>query len=356
MNAMKNKKEYYIEDTYTGTTEELASLFLTGYSEEYDICNPAFLKWQYFDNPNGNAVIVSTRDKITNELGGVYIVNPIDLMIDGQRVKAALSLNTFIREDFRGLGLFTKTAQKCYEQTLKRGIDVVIGFPNNNSYHGFVKKLSFADIGQVNYLIKPLNLIGTLQNRLFKNNKIPKINIPEKQLTEGFAVIKYHEQLDAKITSFFNIVNDTHQFTTARDLSYLKWRYINHPSNDYHIHFIEKNGTIYAMIIVALDPKNSPPSANLADFCALNNHEQAASTLLGYTSKILKKSGIFFIKGFAQPLTTEYQILKKQRFFKKEKLSRKAVFSPFIYRNLSQNQYDVSLDNWHIVMGDCDVA
>jgi len=192
---MKNKKEHYIEDAYTGSAEELAALFATGYSEEYDICNPAFLKWQYFDNPNGNAVIVSTRDKITNELGGVYIVNPVDLMIKGQRVKAALSLNTFIREDFRGLGLFTRTAQKCYEQTLKRGIDIVIGFPNPNSYHGFIKKLSFADMGHVNYLIKPLNLLGTLQNRLFKNNKTPKIDIPEKQLSDGFSIIKnYHQK------------------------------------------------------------------------------------------------------------------------------------------------------------------
>ncbi len=356
MNTMKNKKEYYIEDTYTGTAEELAALFATGYSEAYDICNPSFLKWQYFDNPNGNAVIVSTRDKITNELGGVYVVNPVDLMIDGQRVKAALSLNTFIREDFRGLGLFTKTAQKCYEQTLKRNIDIVIGFPNNNSYHGFIKKLSFADMGNINYLIKPLNLLGVLKNSLLKNNNTLQINIPEKQLSQHFIIKKYNEKLTPKITTFFDAVNNTHQFTTARDLNYLKWRYINHPSNDYHIHFIEKDDTIYAMTIFAIDPKNSQPSANLADFCALNNHKQAASVLLSYTSKTLKKNGVLFIKSFAQPQTIEYQILKKQRFLKKEKLSRETVFSPFIYRNLSQNQYDVSLDNWHIVMGDCDVA
>lgn len=353
---MEAKKEYYIEDIFTGTAEELAALFATTFSEEYDICSPAFLQWQYFENPNGDAFIISARDKTNNELVGVRTVLPVQLTIEGQHVKAALAVNTFVRDDFRGMGVFSKTVRECHAQAPREGIEIIFSFPNTNSFHGYTKKLSYTCLGHVNYLVKPLNLLGTLQNVIFKNNKSSDFDIPEKQLSNGFNIVKYKDGLSAQITTFLNQVNKEHKITTVRTVDYLKWRYVNHPTIEYHICFIEKNKTIQAMIILAMDPKNAQPSANVADFCVLKNHEKAASTLVRYTSKMLKRSGILFMKAFAQPLTQEYQILKKQRFIKKEKLSRQAVFAPLIYQKFSQNEYDMTFEDWHVVMGDSDVA
>lgn len=353
---MAHKKEYYIEDTFTGTTEELAALFATSFSDEYNICSPSFLQWQCFDNPNGDAFIISARDKVTNELVGVRTVLPVLLTIESRHVKAALAVNTFAREDFRGMGVFTNTVRRCHEYAPREGIEIIFSFPNANSFPGYTKKLSYQCLGHLNYLVKPLNPLGTLQNILLKNNKFSKIDIPEKQLTDGYNIIKYKNEFALQITTFLEAFNNSHKITTLRTLDYLKWRYINHPTIDYGICFVEKSNNIQAMIVFAVDAKNTQPSVNMADFCVLKGYEKAGVALVRYVSKRLKKNGILFIKAFAQPLTQEYRILQKQRFIKKEKLSRQAVFAPMIFQKISQNEYDITFEDWHVVMGDTDVV
>ena len=53
--------------------------------------------------------------------------------------RAAQSGATMTRVKYRGRGLFTTLANRCYEACKEEGIEYVFGFPNENSYPGFVK-------------------------------------------------------------------------------------------------------------------------------------------------------------------------------------------------------------------------
>ena len=72
-----------------------------------------------------------------------YGVFPVRLYLDHAEVLAAQSGDTMTHPNHRGKGLFIALAQKTYTVAAQEGIQLVFGFPNRNSYPGFVKKLGW---------------------------------------------------------------------------------------------------------------------------------------------------------------------------------------------------------------------
>ena len=72
-----------------------------------------------------------------------YGVFPVRLFLNNAEVLAAQSGDTMTHPNHRGKGLFVALAQKTYAIAAQEGIQLVFGFPNQNSYPGFVKKLGW---------------------------------------------------------------------------------------------------------------------------------------------------------------------------------------------------------------------
>lgn len=100
-----------------------------------------FLNWQYNLNPSGK--VVGFDAFLNGELAGHYVTIPVIYTIKGQTVKGLLSLNTVTHPKHQGKGLFTKLAERTYEEGKKQGYQFVIGVANQNSTHGFLNKLGF---------------------------------------------------------------------------------------------------------------------------------------------------------------------------------------------------------------------
>jgi hypothetical protein len=84
-----------------------------------------------------------------------YGVYPQWVEYQGKRYLAAQSGDTMTHPQHGGKGLFTKLAQLTYELAKNEGIQFVFGFPNKNSYPGFVRKLNWTDGGKmVNHTMK----------------------------------------------------------------------------------------------------------------------------------------------------------------------------------------------------------
>ena len=103
------------------------------------------LAWRYRDNPAGAVVGVDAWDG--EKLAAHYVTCPVDARIDGKPVRGLLSLNTATHPDYQGQGLFTRLAQKAYDQGAATGHRFVIGVANANSTPGFLRKLAFQDVG-----------------------------------------------------------------------------------------------------------------------------------------------------------------------------------------------------------------
>jgi hypothetical protein len=77
------------------------------------------------------------------EPAAFYGVYSQPLIIDGKKVLAAQSGDTMTHKNHTGKGLFIRLAEMTYRLAKENSISFIFGFPNNNSYPGFVKKLSW---------------------------------------------------------------------------------------------------------------------------------------------------------------------------------------------------------------------
>lgn len=134
-----------VATTNTANAEHAA--LLANVFEKPALFTPAFIQWQYADNPAGP--IVGYNAMAGSVIAAHYVTQPFYAMLDGAKAKGLLSLNTATHVDHRGKGLFTQLADKTYEAAAAEGFDFVIGVANQNSVHGFTKKLGFQLVGQL---------------------------------------------------------------------------------------------------------------------------------------------------------------------------------------------------------------
>ena len=118
---------------------------------------------------------------IQNKPAAFYGVYACELVLDGKKIKAVQSGDTMTHKSHTGKGLFTKLDELTYELCKRNGIYFVFGFPNYNSYPGFVKKLGWVCPGKLNEYrikvftiplvklskkVKPFNLLFSIWKRL----------------------------------------------------------------------------------------------------------------------------------------------------------------------------------------------
>jgi len=59
-------------------------------------------------------------------------------------------------------------AKATYDDCEKQNAVITIGFPNPNSYPGFVKKLDFEHLGDIPLMVKPLKYFNLIKSYLKK--------------------------------------------------------------------------------------------------------------------------------------------------------------------------------------------
>jgi hypothetical protein len=95
----------------------------------------------------------------TNEPAAFYGVYSYPISYNGKHYSAVQSGDTMTHVNHGGKGLFTTLAKLTYELAEKNGAQFVFGFPNQNSYPGFVKKLNWVhNESLVTYKIKVMTL------------------------------------------------------------------------------------------------------------------------------------------------------------------------------------------------------
>ena len=107
----------------------------------------AFWRWRYLDHPAGGPLIALAWDG--DRLAAHYAASRAPLLVDGISRPAALSMTTMTHPDYRGQGLFERSASVLYDQMTAEGIEAVWGFPNRNSNVPFRRKLQWSAIADI---------------------------------------------------------------------------------------------------------------------------------------------------------------------------------------------------------------
>lgn len=112
-------------------------------------------RWKFFDNPDGPPVISVAED--AGKLVGQYALWPTRMRLGSAVVLGAQSLDTMTHPDYRRQGMFTVLTEHCMNLATDRGVEVLYGFPLENTIQGFIHKLDWQCTGNVPIWIRPLH-------------------------------------------------------------------------------------------------------------------------------------------------------------------------------------------------------
>jgi hypothetical protein len=129
-------QQYTIQRLSTDNITRLQSLYKSIFSKDVSI---GFLKGKYNTKVFGVEWIGYLAMTPENKPAAFYGVIPCRFKIRGEILLAAQSADTMTHPDHRKKGLFIQLAKATYDLARQEGIQFIFGFPNQNSYAGFVK-------------------------------------------------------------------------------------------------------------------------------------------------------------------------------------------------------------------------
>lgn len=132
--------DYRFEKLCDENLKDLLAIYESAYGKAPDI---EAVKKKFDTSAFGHKQMGFIAYSPQNEPAAFYGVFPCFLKYKGQLYYAAQSGDTMTRKEHQGKGLFVALAKETYNYAQNAGVKVVFGFPNENSYPGFVRKLDW---------------------------------------------------------------------------------------------------------------------------------------------------------------------------------------------------------------------
>lgn len=155
--------------------------------------------------------------KKTNEPAAYYGVFPHQAIAEEKVLLVAQSGDTMTHSAHRKKGLFVILARLTYKECLKNNISIIYGFPNENSYPGFIKHLDWKQLDTIiRYDLK-------LSFKTFPLSKLSKKFNWIKRIHLKYAKWLLRKKINNQVYSFQN--NYSTSYTKVlRDKNYLEYK------------------------------------------------------------------------------------------------------------------------------------
>lgn len=160
---------------------------------------------------------------------GYYGVIPCMLLYNGETITAAQSADTMTHPGYRLKGMFVELSERSFALCRQEGINLLFGFPNQNSLHGAIHKLGWQLSHTMNAFHLPVRTLpfGRLGNKPGFSGKIYR-------LYRALILAKYRTFLRGIPPS----VQENGYGTVYRSGAYLQQR-------AYSDHFVVRIGGVY---------------------------------------------------------------------------------------------------------------
>lgn len=340
----------------------MAEMAESHYGVKDDIAHTEYLIHEYFNDPAGDALIEIAWDRDKDRAAGQYIAIPIKIRIKGVDSDCLMSVNTLTREEYRGQGIFTGLAGAVYDRATAKGYRLAYGMPNQHSYPGFVKALSFEDRGAVPLYLRPLCPSNLVRSYL-KWNVAAKLASPFDcllKMRESKAISVERLSLDNLELAdvFWKSVCDEYPVMICRDSSFIRYRYLDIPRRKYQCFYAMEEGKPVAFVSGRVMEVSNLQCGMVADFLFLSGHGDAAWAALRKLMFSLQEAGADMIGCMTPPGSKETKLIRRHGFFRCPKAMEPQPFR-FILRILQaddQAEEVKELKNWFFTMGDYDVV
>jgi GNAT superfamily N-acetyltransferase len=304
----------------------------------------AYQAWRFETDPASPRIAVIAEDD--EQIVGQYALWGTPLSIGGQAVSGAQSLDTMTHPLYRGRGMFVTLAQACMELARERGVEVLYGFPNDQSFPGFVRKLEWDHIGDVPLWIRPLNPS--------RHRRMPRVLGP---LADGIAGLLPKGRAgnhatagagfsDGELQTLLDSAAEPGDCRIDRQPPRLRWRFSPSADRDYRwIGMRSADGALVSACVTGADIQGG--NALVSELLGLTVASRVAA--LGAGIRQAKMAG----KAFMLACTNDPEKIRTLRacgFFRYRKI-------PLIVRSLTSRPLAADIhriENWRIFGADLD--
>lgn len=338
---MRSKRSWTVREATFADSSRLAILFYKVFGFEY---SQSHYHWKFFENPDGPPIIAVAEDG--EQLVGQYALWPTRMRLGSSVVLGAQSLDTMTHPDYRGQGMFTILAEHCMKFAADRGVEMLYGFPNENSYAGFVRKLDWDCTGNIPLWTRPLHPA--------KHRRVPRWAGPVANLAttllprgrSGSFQIRCEMPDPASLEGLLNEWRaKKDRCRVERTIERYRWRFSSDSTMRYHWIAAYEQDQLRGMAVWGIDIRNG--NALLAEVLG----EQAAaitSVISIAVRQALKSDSPLFLA--VNSIETYAAALRKAGFFKQRSI-------PLIVRKLTPKTLGANThthDSWDLFGADLD--
>jgi len=295
-----------------------------------------YWNWRFRDNVEGKIQIELMYDE--ELLVGHYAVAPAKMNFNNKLALTALSNNTMINPDYGRRGIFTKLASNLYARIKDYGVQLVWGFPNQASYHGFVHRLNWL----------PIKDIPTLT--LSKDN-LKHFNLAQpKHKVE--TISHFDPAFDDLWDRLRNEFASRFRYFVVRDSKYLNWRYVQNPKYQYKIFCVRKGDNYLGYAVTKFYSGGEQLMGDIVDiFCIFD--KDVFLSLIQESINYLSQSASQ-ICCWMNESCQFYEYLKEAGFVESSFVTHFGA-RPLLSLAEGEREYLAHYSNWYLTMGDSDV-
>lgn len=243
-------------------------------------------RWQFERAIENRGYIVFAEHGST--LVGQYATIPVRMHIRGKKTLGALSLDTMTHPEYRKQGIFVALAKEVYGRTQSFGVALVFGFPNDNSFHGFVTDLDFAVLENLVAMARPVCIARAVREKMKYPFLAAVIGRPlqsicnafcSKKTTDAAITVESASRFPESVTTLFDGCPLKSGSLVVRDYEYLSWRYDRNPRHSYDIFLGYRNGTLAGYCVSGTTERKGLTIGLIVDLFA-DPHDRALTTSL----------------------------------------------------------------------------
>lgn len=285
----------------------------------------------------------------------MYATVPARFIVEGQLVLAVQSIDSMVDAGFRGAGLFTVLARQVFKDMADAGIPFVYGFPNGNSYPGFIRHLQWRTLDPVPYLFRPLSL-GYAMGKISPYLRRFPLRLPvlgRRGLTQKVDDLPAQERVDRLWSEFSLGLN----VARIRDHEFLDARYQRHPRATYHYRIMEEAGELLGLVIYCAEEKHGGKVGYLMEMMCRPGRADVARGLLADAMADLNSFGCDGVLAWCFNHSPNYREYLRQLFIPLP-VSLRPIEMHFAFRPLQASAPSVLDDRagWYLSYSDSDTV
>jgi ribosomal protein S18 acetylase RimI-like enzyme len=347
-----------IEQMRLADKNALLEFLREAYAENPRMSDERFWDWHFLENPyvepdNLPVWIARSGERIAGQLAAI----PVDLDVEGERVRAMWILDLIVHEDFRRRGIAKQLVLES-EKFCPVGLGV-----NTMEQHApaLLQSLGWRIAGKIPRYSKLL-FAGNVLTEVSRINPLRQtfnfLSAPfrprvDETLFGANGKLKLLEKFDSLFDDFRREAGVQFKCVVARDARFLEWQYAKQPLKKFDVigYFEGERLRGYAVVFVRRPDKNGAVAkAAITDLCY---HAENAAKIIDYLLRGALQ--IALTRGAGTLVTDAIDSLIGERL---SKAGFSRVKNPLQLMVKSSERQDLLSDaqNWFLTRGDSDIS